>query len=467
MTEHVLPRGWSRATLKDLLLRVEAGRSPQCEPRVAGPREFGVIKVSAMTYGHFRADQNKALPPGSDVDPGHEIRGGDLLVSRANTPAYVGAAVVVPESVRQRLLLSDKSLRLVLHPEVDTAWLRWALASPVARRQIEAAATGTKDSMRNISQANLLSVQLDVPPADEQRRIAMALEEQLALIDAAASDGETLRGRVGRLTDIVLNDVVCRARFASGRATPTSEVADITGGIQKQPKRHPVGADDGLPFLRVANVGRRTLDLSDVHRILVTDTERDRVTLQQGDLLVVEGNGSPDQIGRAALWRGAIDPCTHQNHLIRVRPGEELIPEFLEMVWNAPTTVAQLKQVASTTSGLYTLSTKKVAAVRIPVPSLAVQKELVAEAEQKLALAVRSLRDLDPVRRRLDVFRRSVLAAAFSGRLVPQDPTDEPAELLLKRIAEDRAAREPAATNRRARTVTGRRGARPRTEETA
>jgi len=118
------------------------------------------------------------------------------------------------------------------------------------------------------------------------------------------ADVLVLRKRVARLTDAVLNDVLRRAHVSAGKTTATADVADITGGLQKQPKRNPTGQTDGLPFLRVANVGRRTLDLTDVHRILVTDAERDRVTLRPGDLLVVEGNGSPDQIGRAALWQG-------------------------------------------------------------------------------------------------------------------------------------------------------------------
>src|SRR5690606_20794412 len=110
-------------------------------------------------------------------------------------------------------------------------------------------------------------------------------------------------------------------------------------------------------FLRVANVSRGSLDLKDVHEIELFEGEIERHRLNYGDLLVVEGNGSPDQIGRAAMWRGDIEDCVHQNHLIRVTPRGTLLSEYLELVWNSPSTAVQLRSVAASTSGLYTLST--------------------------------------------------------------------------------------------------------------
>src|SRR4051812_46932786 len=84
---------------------------------------------------------------------------------------------------------------------------------------------------------------------------------------------------------------------------PVEQVANVQGGIQKQPKRAP--GQNSRPFLRVANVLRNRLDLSEVHRIELFGDELSRLRLQVGDLLVVEGNGSKTEIGRSALWNGA------------------------------------------------------------------------------------------------------------------------------------------------------------------
>jgi type I restriction enzyme S subunit len=177
------------AALGDLLVRIEAGRSAGGPAPPAKAGEWGVIKVSAMTWGEFRPGENKLVAADS-VDPRHEIHAGDLLVSRANTTEYVGAAVLVRETP-PRLVLSDKSLRLIVRDGVDREWLLYALLAPSTRRQISAVATGTSDSMRNISQEKLRAVRVRVPDARRQRTIADELSQQLEVVMdlAAAADG--------------------------------------------------------------------------------------------------------------------------------------------------------------------------------------------------------------------------------------------------------------------------------------
>ena len=102
-----LPPGWARVRLADLLDRIEAGKSFECLTRRANPDEWGIIKVSAMTWGTFDEDENKAVPPGKSIDPRYEIRPGDILLSRANTVDLVGATVLV-RNCRPRLLMSEQ-----------------------------------------------------------------------------------------------------------------------------------------------------------------------------------------------------------------------------------------------------------------------------------------------------------------------------------------------------------------------
>ena len=161
-----------------------------------------------------------------------------------------------------------------------------------------------------------------------------------------------------------------------------ADVADVQGGIQKQPKRRPT--QNKYPFLRVANVLRGTLDLRDVHEIEIFDGELEKFALRPGDLLVVEGNGSPEQIGRAARWGGEIAACVHQNHLIRVRP-TGIDPNYLEYAWHSPVVAEQLRARASSTTGLHTLSTAKLNTIRLPLPPLAEQRRIVATLEEHLS----------------------------------------------------------------------------------
>lgn len=184
--------------LGDVVESVSAGKSFGSSNAPAREGEWGIIKVSAMTWGEFNPDENKAVPA-ERVDPRFEIRSGDLLVSRANTHEYVGASVLVRE-VRPRLLLSDKSLRVTPREGVLTEWLWRALQAPSARRQISSLATGTKDSMRNISQASLLRVRVPSVTHAEQTAVVTAYSEVEdaiqrleRLIDASSRRAESLR----------------------------------------------------------------------------------------------------------------------------------------------------------------------------------------------------------------------------------------------------------------------------------
>ncbi|MER5499294.1 restriction endonuclease subunit S [Streptomyces sp. NPDC002561] len=177
-----LPEGWAWGVVGDVLERIEAGKSFTCLPRSARDDEWGVIKVSAMTWGEFKADENKALPLEREPNHDYEIHSGDILVSRANTVDYVGAPVLVG-ATRAKLMLSDKSLRLVPKSGTDKNWLIEVLSSRPVRSQYSAAATGTSDSMRNISQATVRSARIPIPlKGAKQKGVATAIADTLSLV---------------------------------------------------------------------------------------------------------------------------------------------------------------------------------------------------------------------------------------------------------------------------------------------
>ncbi len=215
-------------------------------------------------------------------------------------------------------------------------------------------------------------------------------------------------------------------------------VGEIQGGIQKQPARAP--AKNKFPFLRVANVARGELRLDEIHEIELFPGEFERLALQAGDVLVVEGNGSLTEIGRCAIWDGSVPNAVHQNHLIRVRP-IILAGQWLECWINSPQGISKMTELAATTSGLYTLSVGKIA--RIPVPVAPAQEQQVTLEVLDMALQgqVQQLRAIETSIKQSTAQRQNILRAAFAGQLVPQDPNDEPASVLLERIRAERAER--------------------------
>ena len=148
--------------------------------------------------------------------------------------------------------------------------------------------------------------------------------------------------------------------------TNVGSTGKVSGGLTKNPKRNKLFQQ--MPYIRVANVYADKLKLEDIANIGIKESEIERVLLEKGDLLVVEGNGSLDQIGRAALWDGSISPCVHQNHIIKVRFNPTKIGKYILLWLLSKKGRKEITNVASSTSGLYTLSISKVASLFVPFP---------------------------------------------------------------------------------------------------
>jgi type I restriction enzyme, S subunit len=166
-----------------------------------------------------------------------------------------------------------------------------------------------------------------------------------------------------------------------------TDLYEVAGGIQKTPQRNPVL--NFFPYLRVANVQRGRLDLNQIEYFELFDGELEKRNLQSGDLLVVEGNGSDKEIGRCAIWNGEIKNCVHQNHIIRVRPIGHNGQLFTLTFLNSPCGMAEMKSLAITTSGLYSLSVGKIREILIPFPPLAEQQRIVEKIDRLMGMCDR------------------------------------------------------------------------------
>ena len=182
----VLPKGWTWARFGDLCLFIEAGWSPKCEERPRIGDEWGIIKISAVTWGTFDPDENKALPANLEPRPECEVHPNDFLMTRANTAELVAKSVVV-EKTPPRLLLNDKTLRVVFPESVNRRYVNLFNNGSIARQHYIRVASGTSESMRNVSRENVREMPIPVPPLAEQKRIVSKVTELLSLCDALES----------------------------------------------------------------------------------------------------------------------------------------------------------------------------------------------------------------------------------------------------------------------------------------
>ncbi len=178
-----VPFSWAWVRLGNIALTSDSGWSPQCLPEARSGNDWGVLKVSAVSWGVFKPEENKALPPGMTSRPDCEVKGGDFLLSRANTEELVARSVVVDQTP-PRLMMSDKIVRFTFPEEIERAFINLANTSDPSRAYYARNASGTSSSMKNIGREVMCNLPIPFPPLAEQRRIVAKLEQLMALVDA-------------------------------------------------------------------------------------------------------------------------------------------------------------------------------------------------------------------------------------------------------------------------------------------
>ncbi len=180
--QFALPFGWERVRLGVLVEKSGAGWSPNCEGHPRIENDWGVLKVSAVSWGEFLPDENKSLPNSLEARLDCVVEAGDFLVSRANTAELVARSVVV-EDCPPNLMLSDKIVRLRLTMLCNKRFINIANSSSFARSYYSLVAGGTSSSMKNVSREQILNLIVGLPPLAEQLRIVIKFDELMALCD--------------------------------------------------------------------------------------------------------------------------------------------------------------------------------------------------------------------------------------------------------------------------------------------
>jgi type I restriction enzyme S subunit len=203
-----------------------------------------------------------------------------------------------------------------------------------------------------------------------------------------------------------------------------ADVAEVRLGRQRSPKTA-IG-ERMRPYLRAANVKWEGLDLSDVKEMAFTAAESETYELRPGDLLLGEASGSPSEVGKPGQYRGEIVGCCFQNTLLRVRFPDGLQPDFYEHFFREQAMNGKFA-AGSRGVGIHHLGAAAMSDWQIPVAPLAEQVRIISAIEEAFSKLDAGEAGLRTVRLLLKRMRETVLNAAITGRLVPQDPADSPA----------------------------------------
>jgi type I restriction enzyme S subunit len=312
---------------------------------------------------------------------------------------------------------------------------------------------------------DIRAMPIPVAPRSEQERVVGAIDEAFSKLNA----GEAGLGNVGQLLkrtrDAVLaaavtgrlvqqdpTDTPAAKILADFGAQPASEALDGLPSTWATVELSEVVSEPlangrsvrtragGFPVLRLTCLRDGRIDLAERKEGEWDAAAAAKFLIKRGDFLVSRGNGSLALVGRGGLVEEEPDSVAYPDTLIRIRVPELVIDaSLLTLIWNSRAVRQQLEPQARTTAGIYKVNQGMLSAVRLPLPPREEQRRIVAEVERQLSFIEACKRSIDAGMELSAALRRSVLREAFEGRLVPQDPTDEPASVLLERIQAERA----------------------------
>lgn len=202
----VSDESWEEITWGSFIEKIEAGKNWNALGRPPKNGEFGVVKVSAVTWGEFLEDESKTCTEESQWNEEKRISVGDFLFSRANTIQLVGNCVIVKD-VKRKLMLSDKILRFSFSERVYDFFALWYTRTSSYRKQIESVASGNQDGMRNISQNNMKTIIFPLPTLTEQHEIVRLIDDLLARERKAQQAAEQALASI----DLMKKSILARA----------------------------------------------------------------------------------------------------------------------------------------------------------------------------------------------------------------------------------------------------------------
>ncbi|MEZ9240173.1 restriction endonuclease subunit S [Vibrio splendidus] len=496
-----LPKGWEDIELRDLVGLAHTGLVRSAKDQ-SDEFEFPYLKMNNLSInGRFLLDKMtkvNATPP--EVGK-FTLERGDFLFNTRNSVELVGKCGVYQGSVHDQVLFNNNLLKiklLIVLPEIIAHWFNSALG----KKQLSEITSATT-SVAAIYQKALMTRRVPVPPLAEQKRIVEKLDEVLAQVDTikARLDGipdllkrfrqSVLASAVsGKLTeewrgshiiesqqvDSILESrkdlwvkneerklreknnspfVKWKGKYKTPSVDPEEKFntpdtwlnirADVLSFLITDGKHGDCSNDEesGYYFISAKDIFNGKINYSNARQINSSEFREVhfRTNLELGDVLVTNAG----TIGRVAVATEELmlSKTTFQKSVAVIK----LVKNHISSKYFALYLEAGVERLKNKSSGtaVKNLLLRDIRDMSISLPSIAEQKEIVRLVDQYFAFADTIEAQVKKAQARVDNLTQSILAKAFRGELVAQDPTDEPADKLLERIAEARKEAEALA----------------------
>jgi type I restriction enzyme S subunit len=301
---------------------------------------------------------------------------------------------------------------------------------------------GVGSTMIHVTKGAMEERPIKLPPLAEQKRIVRKLDALNARTTSARDHLSVVSKLVDRFKLRVLSRELFREEVAFRKLGEMS--SDVRYGTSAKCDYDPTGT----PVLRIPNLQQGNIDHEDLKTAHFTKKELEKLALKTGDVLVIRSNGSPDLVGRVALVTEAETDFIFAGYLIRMRFDQTLaLPEYVRLCFQSDEIRGKIEKGLKSTSGVNNINSTELQALEFPMPDVDEQREIIDRVETAFEKIDRLTEEACRALEMADRLDQRLLAKAFAGELVPQDPNDEPASVLLDRIREERAA-TPTQTRR-------------------
>ncbi|WP_418642393.1 restriction endonuclease subunit S [Vibrio chaetopteri] len=458
-----LPKGWQSSSL-DKIVPHDATISDGdwVESKDQDPNgTVRLIQLADIGDGNFRNKSQRFMNNEAACRLNCSfLKEGDLLVARMPDP--LGRACLFPGIGQNAVTVVDVCfIRETSISAISNTLLKHWFNSPYIRGVISANASGS--TRKRITRKKLEKFEFPVPPLAEQKRIVKKLDEVLAQVDTIKARLEGIPDLLKRFRQSVL------AAAVSGKLTEewrgdTKQAAERTLNLPQSwqlksanevcskvqsgstPRNDPFNQNGTVPFLKVYNIVNQEIDFDYKPQFVTTETHADKLKRSiayPGDVLM---NIVGPPLGKVAIVTTQYPEWNLNQAITLFRANDELLNnKYLYYVLCEGALVRDVMPETKGSVGQVNISLTQCRESKVPLPSLDEQKEIVRLVDQYFAFADTIEAQVKKAQARVDNLTQSILAKAFRGELVPQDPNDEPADKLLERIAQARADAEALA----------------------
>lgn len=261
-----------------------------------------------------------------------------------------------------------------------------------------------------------------LPPIDEQKKIVERIESLFSKLDSAKSivqkilDGYKLR-RAAILHKAFTGELSKNFRAENNLSLDDWQektLGEVIKKIKYGSSAKSTYQKNNFPILRIPNIMENRIDFSDTKYLFKPD---DSCQVCSNDILIVRSNGSRDLVGKCALIPEMEKNYFYASFLICISPTKSISAKFLSTYLNSNLARKQMFSKAKSSSGIYNINSKEIKSIKIFLPPLAEQKEIVRVLDSLLDKEQRTKEIAEKILQEIDLLKKSVLARAFRGEL--------------------------------------------------